>query len=489
LNKKILFTAIILLGINLLMKILFLCQSSIAWDEPFSIYYAQMQPRQIVKHLLTGNNPPGFELMLHCWIKVFGISPFSVRFLPVVFSSLTAVLLFLLGKKVFNYRTGLIAALIFSFSSYHLFFAHEARVYSLFALLTVSSFYLFIESIRVNNKRYFIALAVLNAVMLYMHYFGFFVILIQAISICSTGDLRRKYLSRFGAACTGTLVLFLPNLKILWERFQDSASNGTWIEKPNSIDSLYTMVWRFSNQPVVTVICLSVLLAALFKLLVNQDFKRIQTEKRIIAIWFLFPFFFMFLISYEIPIFLDRYLVFVSLGYYLLIAVSLDYLFKAQVLTNVLAVSVVSLFAVTFRPNLDNKRHAVEAVNKVKELKDKNTSLIICAKDFVLNFAYYYDRSLFSNVDKDNVYDNMILEFNKQSIFPCYSIPDGIQLKFKVIYLDAAADFTTPGNNILKSLSEKYTLKQVYHFETIFNVYEFEAIEGKKYTASLSKSK
>ncbi len=475
-KQKILFTALILLAINLLTKILFLDQASIAWDEPFSIYHAQMQPRWIVHHLFNGNNPPGFDLILHCWIKLFGITPFSVRFLPFIFSSLTAVMVFLLGNKVFNYRIGLITALIFSFSNFHLFFAHEARVYSLFGLLTVTSFYLFTEFIRAKNKRYFIALAVINAIMLYMHYFGFFVILIQGISVLWIADLRKNHFLRFTAAGICTLILFLPNLLILGGRFNDSASNGTWIEKPSGLVSLYNMLWSFSNQPLITVLCLCALVAALVKLMIKKDFRNIQIEKKIVAIWFLFPFFFMFLISYKIPIFLDRYLIFVSFGYYFLIAISLDYLFRKELAKYAIAAPIILLFAITFRPNLDNKRHVVETINKVRELKDKNTSLIICGRDFVLNFAYYYDQSLFKNVDQEKVYDKMILEFNKQDIFPVYSMPADIQLKSKVIYLDAAADFSDPGNNILNTLNAKYHLKQIHHFETIFNVYEFEAI-------------
>lgn len=474
LKKKVLFTALILLVVNLITKIMFLDKPSIAWDEPFSIYHAQMQPGWIVHHLFNGNNPPGFDLLLHCWTKLFGISAFSVRFLPFLFSSLTAMMFFLLGNRFFNYRTGLVAALIFSFSNYHLFFAHEARVYSLFGFLTVTSFYLFFDFIRIKNKRYLLGLAVINALLLYMHYFGFFVILVQGISVLAIAEIRKNHFFRFAASGTLTLALFLPNLLILFGRFSDSASNGTWIEKPNGLVSLYNMLWSFSNQPVITVLCLLTLVAALVKLIIRKDLKGIQAEKKVVAIWFLFPFFFMFLISYKIPVFLDRYLIFVSFGYYLLVAISIGYLFSREKAAYIAAAPLVLLFAVTFRPNLDNKRHVIETIDKVRALKDENTSVIICGRDFVLNFAYYYDPKLFRDVDQVGVYDKMIYEFSKRDIFAVYHMPTDVILKRKVIYLDAAADFSDPGNNILNTLNSAYTLKQVHHFETIFNVYEFE---------------
>lgn len=474
LKKKIWITACTLFVLNLLVKIIFISEPSIAWDEPFSIYHAQMDIHQIIEHLYNGNNPPLFEIILHGWIKMFGISPFSVRFLPLLFSSLTASTLFILGNRFFNFKTGIIVALLFSFSNFHLFFAHEARVYSFFGLLTVWSMYLFMRWIRIqNNWKMLLLLILIDALLLYTHYFGFFVLVIQGLSVILIKELRQPFFLKFLLVGAGVFLLFLPNLMILFGRFSDSASNGTWIEKPNGIESLYNMLWNFSNQPLTTVLCLLILVSALIKLLIRKDFKNIQTEKKIMAIWFLFPFFFMFGISYWIPMFLDRYLIFVSFGYYLLTAISLDYLIRHQKAYYITAFVLTALFGATFKPNLDNKRHAKEAIAKAKELKDQNTSLIICGRDFVLNFAYYYDLSLFKDVDQEKVYDKMIIRLNKQDIFPVYTMPTEVPLKNKVLYFDAAADFSNPGNNILNTLNKKYELVQTHHFETVFNIYEF----------------
>jgi uncharacterized membrane protein len=119
LKKKLWITAISLLLLNILLKVIFISSESIAWDEPFSIYHAQMSVKNIIHQLYLGNNPPFFELILHFWIKMFGISPFSVRFLPMIFSSLTAVMIFLLGNKMFHFKVGLFTALLFTFSKFN----------------------------------------------------------------------------------------------------------------------------------------------------------------------------------------------------------------------------------------------------------------------------------------------------------------------------------------------------------------------------------
>jgi mannosyltransferase len=71
-----------LLVLNFILKLLFLGRNDIALDEPFTVFWAQVEFPALFEMLKTENNPPLFFLLLHFWIKIFGISAFSVRFLP-----------------------------------------------------------------------------------------------------------------------------------------------------------------------------------------------------------------------------------------------------------------------------------------------------------------------------------------------------------------------------------------------------------------------
>src|SRR5947199_282023 len=81
-EKKILFTGLAFVLLNFVLKILFISNNSIAGDEPFTIYHAQMDVPSLLHYLKNYNNPPLYELILHYWIHIFGIGSLSVRFLP-----------------------------------------------------------------------------------------------------------------------------------------------------------------------------------------------------------------------------------------------------------------------------------------------------------------------------------------------------------------------------------------------------------------------
>ena len=62
----------ILLGFVL--KGLYLGSNSLGGDEPFSVYHSQLSLEHLLGIFQSENNPPLHFLLLHYWIKFFGIS-------------------------------------------------------------------------------------------------------------------------------------------------------------------------------------------------------------------------------------------------------------------------------------------------------------------------------------------------------------------------------------------------------------------------------
>ena len=134
----------ILLLFTFFIRIKSMTAVSIAGDEPFSIFHAQLSIHGIITELAKGNNPPLYELFLHFWTGLFGINPFAVRIPSVIFSVLTALVIFRIGIRFFSLKMAAVSTILFALSNYHTMLAHEARVYSLFGLLAALSMFVFL---------------------------------------------------------------------------------------------------------------------------------------------------------------------------------------------------------------------------------------------------------------------------------------------------------------------------------------------------------
>lgn len=71
-------------------------------------------------HLSLHDHPLGYFVVQHIAYRLFGVGLFAVRFPSVLFGVASVFLLFLIGKKLFGERAGLVAASILAVQSYHL---------------------------------------------------------------------------------------------------------------------------------------------------------------------------------------------------------------------------------------------------------------------------------------------------------------------------------------------------------------------------------
>lgn len=470
----------ILVVLNLIIKGIFITTNSIAGDEPFSIYHAQMDIMSMINLLSTGNNPPLYEIILHFWIDVFGISPLSVRFPSLIFSCFTVFFIYKIGIRHFNRRVGIYSGLFFIFSNYQILFSHESRAYALIGMLTSISMFYFLELIEkknIKNKSYFAGLLLSNIALIYTHYFGFFILIIQFLFIFLNRELRLKYWKQLLMGIGIIALFYLPNIDVIINRFIDSSANGTWVSPPNK-SSLYNMLISFSNAPVVASISILIMLISTIKFFIKIRTSKITVPGKLVSVWFLFSFFFMFFISFKIPMFLDRYLMFVSIGFYILLAMASDYLIRTRQFKYILPVVLCIMFIYTTKPNASNNRNTKETIEKIITLKTDHTIIYFCPPWFDYNFLYYYDINSFKDYDTDKQKHKMHSLLHKDNIFPIYNKnginEDLIKQAEKVIYLDAGADFGIPNNDVINKIEEYCTLTETYKFHQIFNIYEYE---------------
>lgn len=519
-----------LLLIAFISRLIYLTDNPVGHDEPFSIFHAQMKPLEIIKALKGGNNPPFYELFLHYWIKLFGIDAKAVRIPSLIFSVLNVWLVFLITKRYVNLKTAVLASLFVIFSSYHIYFAHEARVYALFSLLTTASFYLILKIIcnEIDLKSAVLIFFVYEA-LIYSHYLGVVVILIQVALVIFFKLKTLRQARYYLFVLTALLISYSFYIPELYHRMVNYAGSGGWLKPVENLGNLHHMIYLFSNSnrylyliftglfwfacwkafkiTKINVLVKRVILYAVipfffivsFSIYFNIPFvwkvtslmvfhwifilsiltglffifykrKKDHSVESIILVWFMMPFLVLFSISFYTPLFHDRYLIFISSAFYIGLALIINRYFKNYWFY---LVSAFLLFLMVW--NADFKREDNLGVDKTaelaKSLKQDSTKIIICPDFYTTTFLYHYDWNLFSD------YDHLDAKLNEYNIFGVYGSKELKKIldysESSVIFVDANSTFMYSNNGILDSLKSNFTLAERYEFKESLVMYYF----------------
>jgi len=99
-------------------------------------------------------NSPAYYGVLWLWLKVFGLSDFSLRFLSVLFSTATIGLLYLFVRHHFRSKTlALISSFIAAIEPFFISYSHMARNYSMTFFLTLLATHVFLLIIEQETAR------------------------------------------------------------------------------------------------------------------------------------------------------------------------------------------------------------------------------------------------------------------------------------------------------------------------------------------------
>ncbi|MGE5197953.1 MAG: glycosyltransferase family 39 protein [Deltaproteobacteria bacterium] len=190
-------------------------KESLLTDEYLSLYISQKSPYDIIHKSDGAFNPntipPLYELILHGWLKLFGVSVFIQRSLSALFGIISVYLLYLLATLIFDRETGLLSALLGSFSFIWFLLFRQDRCYSLLILLTLLSFYIFFSLIKIKySRRNLFYLAATNILLLYTHYISFFVIALEVVVAFIQWRKDYKKIAGMALACIAAALAYLP---------------------------------------------------------------------------------------------------------------------------------------------------------------------------------------------------------------------------------------------------------------------------------------
>ncbi len=156
------------------------------------------------------------------FINIFGANIFGIRFASIIFGSLSVLVVYLIGKEIFNRKAGLIAAVISAISSYQINMM-EAGMDTSMTLFVLLSLFFFIISLRKQEKTYFYLIWVSIGLAVMIKPIA--IIFLLSILICSFYyhliKLKSVKIKTYIYACLLLILLFIPVLSFNYLLYKD----------------------------------------------------------------------------------------------------------------------------------------------------------------------------------------------------------------------------------------------------------------------------
>jgi mannosyltransferase len=172
----------------------------------------------------TEGTPPLYYLLAWGWAQLFGTGEAGLRSLSALLGTATVPVAFLAGRTLVSRRVGLVAALLVAVNPMLVWYSQEARAYALLVLLGGASFVLTLRAREDPRPRTLLAWALVAILTVLTHYYGGFLIAVEAGWLAVTLRPRRAV----AWAITPVLVTVVALVPLALEQ-RGGGARAAWI--------------------------------------------------------------------------------------------------------------------------------------------------------------------------------------------------------------------------------------------------------------------
>ena len=428
----------------------------------------------IIKDWDEYGHPPGLYFFYYFWIKLFSNEELSIRIPSLIAGVLSVLFIYLLAKKIYSQKEGIISAAFTAILWCPIYFSQEARQYSLLILFSIIISHLLIIIIHrllddnFSNLIYYILYIFSSIFLTYLHYFGLLLVAIQFCFMMLIFLFKKRKNIHILILYSIIFIAYIPWLSTLI--FYSNYDAVPHITKPSPIDAVYFFEFLFNwSEPLTKVVFFLYVyffISTIYYIIKNKIYKNyvefITQPEVILGLWLFIPFIIVYIRSIiSTPILTYRSLLISLPPAYILLSRSLIKLPFNIKINYLLICTLIALFAYDLFYNLDyyNKPTKDQFRESVKYIIDNNSKY---PDNQILGYAW--------NLQYFNFYFN---HFHSD-----LKITDGVGLKQDTIIL----------NNLIKSKSSKfiwyiyihrYPDNEIFkHFENNFKLIEFKDFIG-----------
>jgi len=347
-------TPFVLILLAFTLRVHDLAGKGLTYDEAASVAFATPDVATIVTYPQKAiyESPPLFYLALHGWQALAGRSEFAVRYFSVAWGVLLVPLIYALGRRLFHQAIGLLATIVAALSVIQVYYAQEARMYTLAPFLTVLSVWLMFSVLcpgsgwseltarwdgenkhKTKNSMRWLAYIVVTVLAVFSHYYAGLVLIAENLyALVRRPSLRTWLVAQaiIGIVLAGWLALASGALTSLADVASGTSGEvlnlarlrGLWLDF--SVGNLKSAIrgspWVYGYLALL-VLGLMVALGRTSKVL--RDARSLTGAGLFVALWLFAPLALALAFPYRLA---PRYLMPIAPAYYLLLGLGLGVL-------------------------------------------------------------------------------------------------------------------------------------------------------------------
>ena len=205
---------------------------SVWWDEYSSLVHINSDSLKEFIYLNPLYDPatmPVYYVLEYLFWHYVSPSILGLRLFSILLSVITIPVLFLIGRKLNLEKIGLVAGLFFAISPIHRFFGQGIRMYVLLTFLFALSIYYLLLCAENSNRKNWIALTLVNALLLWTHPFAVIIVGIEVLWLFYIFyiDNKEKYLP-----VILQILISIPSVLYVMNINYYSREQSFWLKKP-----------------------------------------------------------------------------------------------------------------------------------------------------------------------------------------------------------------------------------------------------------------
>jgi len=283
--------------------------------------------------LLSGmirQNGPLYFFILRGWVALAGSSEYGMRFFSLACGIAGVSLVYVLGRRLFDSQSGLLAAFLVATSPYLVWYGQEVKMYTLVLMEALLAIYGLHRAIDSTGRRWWALQIIATTLALYTHILAALLIPLQILLYFIWWPRAH---SHWKEALISLGCLTLPYLPLgAWQLPQLSQVRETGFY-PYTLDEMMQILisgWSLgitgTGGPVGAAVIGLLAVWGLFRP-ANKEARRSQLA---LAGWFVLPLLCIWFVSLRQPLFTDRYLIWSAPAFYISLAWALTHLARVM---------------------------------------------------------------------------------------------------------------------------------------------------------------